>query len=186
MNTTDLTDAELTVKVAKKDGEAFEELTKRYHRKVFAFAWRLSLNASDAEDLTQETFLKIWRFASKFDPKAAFSTWLYAIVYNGFLDMRRRKKPFGQSDFPLEEVADEHSLEQEGERQSLSGAVAAALTKLPALQREALTLCYYEELTAKQAAQVMNLSQTAVEMLLFRARQTLKSALAPLKKELSS
>lgn len=181
-----ISDDDLMKAVARKDVSAFEELTARYHKKVFAFVWRLCLNAADAEDITQEVFLKVWRFASKFDPQALFSTWLYKVAYNCFFDARRRVRPVDESVSCPDDFPDTHSPEEDLEKSDVSIAVSRALEKLPARQREALVLCYYEEFTAKQACEVMNLSQGAVEMLLFRARQSLKQSLSVLKKELSA
>ena len=179
-------DDDLMRAVARKDVSAFEELTARYHKKVFAFVWRLCLNANDAEDITQEVFLKVWRFAVKFDPKALFSTWLYKVAYNCFLDTRRRGLPVDDALPCPDDLPDTHSPEEDLEKSDVSATVLRAMEKLPARQREALVLCYYEDLTAKQACEMMNLSQGAVEMLLFRARQSLKETLSVLKKELSS
>ena len=171
-----MTDEELMSAIAKSDETAFKELLNRYSKRVFAFAWRLCADTQQAEDLTQDVFFKVWRGAAEWKPQAKLETWLYRVLYNRFIDTRRKVKG------TTEELSDDigsgdDTPEQALIKKSRERAVAAAVNALPDRQKEALSLCYYQGLSAKEAAEVLSVTQGALESLLFRARQTLKEQL---------
>ena len=171
------TDEDLMRKIARSDARAFQELLRRYEKRVFALAWRLCSDRNEAEDLTQETFLKIWRNAGGWKPEAKLETWIYRVLYNQFIDNRRRVK--GQTEELSEDIrSDAASPEQALIQKRTAQDVAEALNSLPARQKEALILCYYQGMKAKDAAETLSVSQSALEALLFRARQTLKEILS--------
>lgn len=162
--------------IAKSDETAFRELVNRYSKRLFAFAWRLCLDPSQAEDLTQDVFFKVWRNAAEWKPQSKLEAWLYRVLYNRFIDTRRKTKG------GVEELSDDigsgdDTPEQALIKKSREQAVAAAVNALPDRQKEALILCYYQGLKAKEAADVLSVTQGALESLLFRARQTLKEQL---------
>ena len=172
----DLTDEEIMRKISRGDAEAFHELLVRYEKRIFALAWRLCFDKTQAEDLTQETFLKVWKNASSWQPDAKLETWLYRILHNLFIDGKRRAK--GQEEELSETFcSQEDSPEQALIKKRTAQDVAQALNGLPDRQKEALVLCYYQDMKAKEAAEVLSVSQSALEALLFRARQTLKDKL---------
>lgn len=171
------TDADLMRKIAAGGEKAFRALTERHAKRVFALLWRLCGDRSDAEDLTQETFLRVWKNADRWTPDARLETWLYRIAYNLFIDSRRREKPRTTVlDDDLRSDAD--TPEQALMRRNDAERVKRALDSLPDRQREALALCYYQGLTAKEAAEILSVTQGALESLLFRARQTMKEILS--------
>lgn len=177
MTERNLTDEEIMRKTALGDAEAFQELLIRYEKRVFALAWRLCFNQSEAEDLTQETFLKIWKNAASWRPEAKLETWIYRVLYNLFIDGRRRTK--GETEELSDDIrSDEDSPEQTLIKKRTAQEVAQALNDLPDRQKEALILCYYQDMKAKDAAELLSVSQSALEALLFRARQTLKDKLS--------
>ena len=177
MMTRNLTDEDLMRKISHSDTQAFQELLNRYEKKVFALAWRFCFNETEAEDLTQETFLKIWKNAGSWRPEAKLETWIYRVLYNLFIDSRRRAK--GPTEELTEDLrSDEDTPEQALVKKRTAKEVAQALNELPERQKEALVLCYYQEMKAKDAAEVLSVSQSALEALLFRARQTLKDKLS--------
>ena len=172
----EMTEDELMRGISRSDTQAFQELLSRYEKRVFAMAWRLCFNQTEAEDLTQETFLKIWKNAKSWRPEAKLETWIYKILHNLFIDSRRRIK--GQQEELSENLrSEEASPEQALIQKRTVQEVAEALNALPDRQKEALVLCYYQEMKAKDAAEVLSVSQSALEALLFRARQTLKEKL---------
>lgn len=171
------TDADLMRKIAAGGEKAFRALTERHAKRVFALLWRLCGDRSDAEDLTQETFLRVWKNADRWTPDARLETWLYRIAYNLFIDSCRREKPRTTVlDDDLRSDAD--TPEQALMRRNDAERVKRALDSLPDRQREALALCYYQGLKAKDAAEILSVTQGALESLLFRARQTMKEILS--------
>lgn len=171
-----MTDEALMQAIAHSDPQAFQELLGRYEKRVFALAWRLCSDQTEAEDLTQETFLKIWRNAGSWRPEAKLETWIGRVLYNLFVDSRRRVK--ARTEEPSENLrSGEDSPEQALIKKRTAQDVADALNELPDRQKEALVLCYYQEMKAKDAAGVLSVSQSALEALLFRARQTMKEKL---------
>ena len=172
---TDLSDADLMNRIKAADAAAFRELLNRFERKVFSLAWRLTASEADARDLTQDVFLKVWKNPAAWQPTAKLDTWLYRVAYNAFIDMRRREKPTEELGEMLESPADlpEKTLIAKSE----SDCIRNAVESLPPRQKEALVLCYYQDLKAKDAAEILGLSQGATEALLFRARQSLKDLL---------
>lgn len=176
MDTGKMTDEDLMLKIARNDAPAFRELLNRYEKRVFALAWRLCSDRTEAEDLTQETFLKIWRNAGSWKPEAKLETWIYRVLYNLFIDGRRRFR--GRTEELSEDIrSDAASPEQALIQKRTAQDVEKALNELPERQKEALVLCYYQEMKAKDAAEILSVTQSALESLLVRARRTLKEKL---------
>ena len=170
-------DAAMMADVARGNADAFERLMDRYGNSVYAFAWRLCGDKPLTDDITQDVFLKVWLNAGKWQPSAKLTTWLYQMTYHCYVDRCRRMKQTVSDDALTEMASNEQSPEEALAQKDVSERVAKAINALPASQREALILCYYQEMTSKEAAECLGTSQTAVESLLFRARQTLKEKL---------
>ncbi|MFZ5609992.1 MAG: RNA polymerase sigma factor [Pseudomonadota bacterium] len=179
-----LSDAALMARVAKGDGPAFAVLLARHMGAQLAFAARVLGHGGQAEEAVQEAFLKVWVKAGRFDPaKAGFGTWLYRIVLNQCLDAKRRHR----REVPLEAANDAPTPgDVEGEVIAASSrqAVARALAALPARQRAAIALCYFEGLSNAEAAAVLEVGVKALESLLSRGRAALKATLGPFKDDL--
>lgn len=177
-----LTDEDLMRRIALSDENAFREFLNRFERRVYALAWRLTGgNRSDAEDLAQDVFLKVWKNAARWQPTGTLVSWLYRLVYNDFTDKVRARRPTEELNAETLTV-NEEPVEDALIRKSESERVRVALAALPDRQREALILCYYQELKAKEAAEVLGMKQNAVEVLLVRARKALKDILEKGKK----
>lgn len=171
------TDEDLMRRIALSDEAAFREFLNRFERRVYALAWRLTGgNRADAEDLAQDVFLKVWKNAALWQPTGSLVSWLYRLVYNDFTDKVRARRPTEELNAETM-TADGESVEEAVIRKSESERVKAALDALPDRQREVLILCCYQELKAKEAAEVLGMKQNAVEVLLFRARKALKDLL---------
>ena len=181
-------DEDLIGEVARKDHDAFRNLYGRYQGKVFGLVYRYIGNQGVAEDLVQEIFLKVYRSAGKFRPKAKFSTWLYKLVANHCLNYQRyvRARPSGSITDSETEERRNHSSTQavdpvdpetalyEKERRS---AVRKAVDSLPERQRMAVVLQRFEGLSYGEIAEVMDCSVKAVESLLQRAMEELRDSL---------
>lgn len=180
---TDATDEELMLRTGNGDRAAFSELVRRHLDRAVSVAQRITRSRGDAEEIAQEAFVRVWTKAPGWRASegefrgARFSTWLYRVVVNLSIDRRRRPQTGA-----LEEAGDpadpgETAL-QSLERARLSAQVAAAVASLPERQRAALTLCFYEGLSNREAAEILSLTPGAVESLLVRARRTLRQVLA--------
>lgn len=166
--------------VACGNRAAFTVLTRRHLRASIALSQRVVGNAADAEEIVQDAFLSVWRHADRWrGGQASFTTWLYRIVVNRSLDYRRRRgfAPLEEADAVPSEAPD--AIARVTERQ-YAAVVDAAIAALPERQRAALSLCYYQELTCAEAAQVLKVSVSAMESLLVRARRVLRAKLDPM------
>jgi RNA polymerase sigma-70 factor (ECF subfamily) len=179
-NDAELSDEALMAEVAAGDRAAFATLSRRHLKRSLALAQRIVGNAQDAEEIVQDAFLGVWRHADGWrGGEASFATWLYRIVVNRSLDYRRRR-----GFAPLDEAGDlptpaPDAYAAVAERQ-LAASVDTAISALPDRQRAALSLCYYQEMTCAEAAEVMQVSVSAMESLLVRARRLLRAKLQPL------
>jgi RNA polymerase sigma-70 factor (ECF subfamily) len=170
-------DETLMLRVKTGDHTACRELVDRHLGRIVTFAGRVLGDRTMAEDVAQEVFLRLWSHAQQWSPSGArLTTWLYRIAMNLCLDWlaRRREAPLDEVDDPVDPKPDATSLLQE---QNLSQQVGQALGKLPDSQRIAITLCYYQGLRNREAAETMEISVEALESLLARGRRTLKSLL---------
>jgi RNA polymerase sigma-70 factor (ECF subfamily) len=170
-------DEVLMLRVGQGDQPAFQVLMHRHLHRALALARRMSASASDAEEIAQEAFLRVWTSAPRWRAEgAAFRTWLYRIVVNLCLD-RGRRKPFA----PLEDAGDPSDPAPDAlaqlEQQETVRRVAAAVEALPDRQRAALVLSYYEGLSNAEAAAVLGVSVSGLEALLVRARRGLRGRL---------
>jgi RNA polymerase sigma-70 factor (ECF subfamily) len=182
----DDTDAKLIKQVALGDENAFEQLVKKYQHAVFNTIYRYIGNYEDVEDIAQEVFIKIWQKAKSFKRKSKFSTWLYRIVVNQCLNYRSKHK---QKLVSLDEMTEKEQIpdslivEVDHEQRKKAEIVKKAVNELPEKQRIALVLSKYEEKSYKEIAEIMGVSLSAVESLIFRAKQNLKKQLLPLRKD---
>lgn len=173
-------DAQLMHKIADGDQRAFRMLMQRHLARTVRLATRILGSTGAAEDVAQEAFIRVWKHAGNWqDPKQAgarFTTWLYRIVLNLCID-EKRKNRFTDID-ALPERADETPNAQAGmESREKSARVLAALAELPERQRAAFVLCFYEDYSNKDAADMLGISVKAIESLLVRARKQLRDLL---------
>ena len=184
-----MNDEELMAAVAKGDQLAYQALVRAHLPPIARYALRLLGNPRDTEDIAQETFLRLWTGASRWDPaKAQLTTWLHRIAHNLCVDHLRK-----QGRLTLTETLDEE-LEQraEGEQDAhlLSDGIHEdqeslankerldrALRGLSESQRSALLLCHYQGFSNREAADIMGVSVKALESLVARAKRGLRAQL---------
>jgi RNA polymerase sigma-70 factor (ECF subfamily) len=159
------TDQELLAAHLDGNNEALHVLIKRYLKSIYNYTYRLSGNAEDAEDITQETFIKVWRHAKTFRTDENFKTWLFTIAHRGAIDLLRKKKRLVFSDFTSDDgesfftdtVMDTEPLPDElfakAEEKVLIKSVVA---KLSVTHQEVLMLYYTEELTFDEIGKVLS------------------------------
>src|SRR5438093_2321775 len=182
----DAEDVRLMCLVGTGDTQAFEELIERHQSLVAGTVARMLGSNSEVEDIAQQVFIRVWKSARRYTPRAKFTTWLLKITRNlVFNELRRSKRhahvPLqtnpGAEEFPLKDevnpAPDASLLETE-----LQQAIEEAIQRLPETQRMALVLRRYEQLSYEQIADVLDLSVPAVKSVLFRARTELRARLS--------
>jgi RNA polymerase sigma-70 factor (ECF subfamily) len=150
------------------DLQAFEELVRVYQAEVFRFAWHLTNDRSLAEDVTQETFLRTFRFMGGFRGEQRFGSWLFSIVRNCAMDALRRTRASLPEDVPAGTVADA----------SARAELNAALRSVTAEHRETFLLVEVFGMSYQEAADVLGVAVGTVKSRMFRARQALCAAIA--------
>ena len=187
-------DARLMIRFKGGDAGAFDALFSRHTRAMINFAYRFVRDRQLAEELAQETFLRVYEAAGSYQAQAKFTTWLYRIATNVCLN-EIRKPRFRAAHQPLAiehpENADIPSpvKTQDGpdeilQRQAISHALKEALDRIPEKQRTAFILNKYEEFSYAEVAGIMKTSEKAVKSLIHRAREALAERLKPLLSEL--
>lgn len=169
-------EAALLARVAARDASAFRLLVDAHAATLHRIAWRMTGDAAEAEDIAQEALLRLWDHAPRWqDGRQSLAAWLRRVVMNLAIDRQRRARRLSGGDLP--ERADEAPLADVVLAADEQAARARALiAALPANQRAAIVLTYYEELPNADAAAAMDMKLKAFESLLFRARAALKAA----------
>jgi RNA polymerase sigma-70 factor (ECF subfamily) len=169
-------DEQLMFAFSHGDTAAFDELFSRYHRRIFAFIRRRTPDLSRAEELTQETFLALIRAAFRYQPRALFRTYLYAIAFK-ILHADRRKSAFRSLFFGSNGKAELAADAPRNNDEILW--LRQALARLDATDREILLLREFEQLTYLEIADLLKLPLNTVRSRLFRARLALREHLDP-------
>jgi RNA polymerase sigma-70 factor (ECF subfamily) len=163
-------------RVGRGDQRAFRELVDRYLDAITRFALRTLGDRGEAEEVAQETFLRLWTGAADFEPHAQVKTWLYRIARNQCIDRIRKRRAHGQ-EVELDREAGEDRPSALLLRKQTAAQVGEALATLPERQREAITLVHYEGLSGAEACEVLSVSAEALESLLARGRRALREQL---------
>lgn len=174
-------DTRLIARVGKRESGAVREIVEKKLPRIVALATRMLGDRDEADDVAQEAFMRIWKAAPDWVPGAArFDTWLHRVTLNLCYDRLRRNRETTMSD-ELPEQEDAAPLPDERiETSDTNQRLTSALARLPARQREALVLQYYQELSNAETADLMGVSVEALESLLVRARRNLRTALTDL------
>jgi len=178
-------DVALMTRAGSGDHAAFEELIERHQHAVVGTVAKMLGNASEAEDIAQQVFIRLWKTAGRYQPTAKFTTFLFTITRNlVFNETRKRKRRKEHSldeqedDWHQQIPAESHLQPDDQALQSeLRRAVDTAIAALPEKQRLAVVLRRYERMPYEDIAQVLELSVSAVKSQLFRARTALRESL---------
>jgi RNA polymerase sigma-70 factor (ECF subfamily) len=165
-------DADLVVLVADGNEKAFKTLLNRHQNSIYRFAVRFLGDASEAEDITQEAFVRFLRAVSRYRPEAALRTYLLSIARNLCMDHIRKKRPELMDHLP--EKATTNTPLDDMERAEFMRQLIKAVQGLPENQRTAILLRHDHDMRYDEIAETMDLSVSAVESLLVRARRTLR------------
>jgi RNA polymerase sigma-70 factor (ECF subfamily) len=171
-------DAELLRAIAGGDRSAFDRLSRRHLDRAYGVALRMTGSRADAQDVVQDVFLRLWQRPDAWRPgQAQFSTWLYRVVVNRCLDLKRRPKgtDLDSVEEPQDPDANAEDSLLDAER---SRALDSAVNQLPERQKAAIVLTYTAGLRNAEAASAMDISVKAFEALLVRAKRELRDFLA--------
>jgi len=176
------------------DEGAFRVLVDRHRNAIVNLTHRYLGNRADAEDLAQETFLKVYRARGRYEPTAKFTTWLYRVAVNTCLNEvrnRRNRPTYGAVSLQSTVTGEEdgvgatlpdpaaESPSQNAEREELRGRVRAAVDELPERQRLALLLNKFHGLSYEELAATLEMTIPGVKSLLVRARENVRKQIEP-------
>lgn len=182
-------DAVLIERSQKGDRGAFDELIVRHQDRAYKYAFRLTGNSEEACDVVGDAFVRVYSALKNFKGQSAFSTWLYRILTNCFLDLRKKEKsrqttsleavlqtPEGDVTRQIEDP--DRDPYEEAERNSREDRVVAAVAQLPEYQRSMITMFHVEMLSYEEIAEALDLPIGTVKSRLNRARLSLREILA--------
>jgi RNA polymerase sigma-70 factor (ECF subfamily) len=171
-------DERLMALLARGDRAAFETLTRRHLRRVYALARCMVGRKEDAEDVAQEVFTRLWVYAPRWrEGEAAFTTWLHRITVNCCYDFLKKNRGGQQTELPETLRAPGRDPEENYAAAESGARLRGALKHLPERQRMAVTLSYFGGMTNAAGAAAMELHLKAFEGLLVRARRALRDVL---------
>jgi len=170
-------DEELLTRLASNDEAAFRLLVERHIDRAFAIALRIVGSRADAEDVVQDTMLKVWTHRGKWQHgRAKFSTWLYRVITNRCIDLHRMPRTDNVDAVP-EPIDAQPDVVSAMQRDEVTLMLEKAMQRLPEQQRVAVILSYHENMSNGEIAEVMDTTVAAVESLLKRGRQQLRDLL---------
>lgn len=181
-----MTDAEAIEKALAGDDDAFRELVERHSRAVYRLAYRMTGRADDADDVVQETMLRLYQRLSTFERRASFTTWLHQIAVRCALDLldarQRRREQQDTEVHPMLERTEDTAAQPE--RKALSAevrdSVAQALGCLTASEHSAFILRHCEGMSIREIGAALGTNDNATKNTIFRAVRKLRERLEPL------
>lgn len=164
-------------KVLKGDANAYAFLVEKYKVMVFNLALKMVKVREEAEEVSQDTFIKAYKSLSSFKGESKFSTWLYKITYRNCLDLLKKKKQHYANEtideITIHKIKATENILEGIERKERAAIINSCLLKLPEVERSILWLFYFEELSLKEIIEVTDLSEANVKVKLHRARKHL-------------
>lgn len=159
--------------------QAFEELAERKRQRIFWIAYQITGDEEGALEITQETFIKLWRRIGRFQPGRRFDTWLYRMVVNGSIDYFRKRKRVAGGASPVEGVAEKlPSIQPDAEKELLIKELQKIFnrlsSRLPPKQRATFVLREIHGFSIKEIAKIMRATQSTVRNNLWLAKQFLR------------
>jgi RNA polymerase sigma-70 factor (ECF subfamily) len=184
-------DAELMLRVKRGETGAFEALVEKYKQPVINLVYRSVGDLAEAEDVAQNVFVQAFKAASRYQPTAKFSTWLFTIARNLCLNEIRRRARHPAESLEADKAEDEESSRRQYADTKLSGPaeemlqaelqekISAVLAGLPENQRTAILLFREQDMSYEDIARILGTTLAATKSLMHRARETLKQQLKP-------
>lgn len=167
--------------ILEGDAKAFSKLVDCYKDMVFTLALRMVKNREEAEEIAQDTFIKVYKSLSKFKGNSKFSTWIYRVAYNTCLDrikqIKRKYNEVAIDEFTEHQVKTIDNALDRMEEQEHKDKIQHCLQLLPSDDSFLLTLYYFEEMSLEEISKIVNLTANNVKVKLFRSRKKLTSIL---------
>jgi len=162
-------------KVLEGNVNAYSVIVDRHKDRVYNLAFRICCNHEEAEEISQDSFLKAYRALGSFKRKSSFSTWLYRIVYNTAISQVRakRREVLSLEDFPADaaDFIGTGTTEEEDENEYRRSLLDFAFQKISDEERSLITLHYYEDMSTEELSEITGISKSNIKVKLFRARQ---------------
>jgi len=159
------------------DAKAFTMLVDQHKNLVFTVALRMLKNKEEAEEVAQDTFIKVFKYLDKFNGDCKLSTWIYRIAYNACLDQlkksKRKRNEVAFAELNSMELAETNTILTEIAQKERAQMIKACMQQLPPKDAALLTLFYFEEKKLNEMALMLNLKENTVKVQLFRARTKL-------------
>lgn len=185
-----LEDNVLVERAKKGDREAFDQLIRKHEKRAYQYAFRLTSNPEEAADIVSDAFIRVFTAVKNFRGNSAFTTWLYRILTNCFLDMKKREKnkqttslesalQTDEGDFERQIEDDGPSPQKELERRERERSVQDAVSRLPEYQQAMIVMYHGEMLSYEEIAEALDLPIGTVKSRLNRARLSLREELVP-------
>ncbi|MBI4788913.1 MAG: RNA polymerase sigma factor [Chloroflexi bacterium] len=175
---TEPTDEEIAIRVQQGDDQSFGILMRRYEQKLTRFGARFLSSHEDVKDVLQEIFVKAFVNIASFDANQKFSSWIYRIAHNQFVDQLKKKSRERVSFFDLDvffpHLVAAETADSETDREDLRRMIDQCLDKLKAKYREPLILFYFEDLDYKEIAEVLQIPVSTVGVRLQRGKNMMK------------
>lgn len=164
-------------KVIDGDTNAFSYLVDNYKNMIYSLAYKMTKNKEEAEEISQDTFIKAYKNLSNFKGDSKFSTWLYKIAYHATLDAVKKNKrnasTFEINEITYNQIKSVENILEGIERKERAKILNECLLKLPEEERSIIWMFYYEELSLKEIIEISGLSEANIKVKLHRARKRL-------------
>ncbi|MEK8128004.1 sigma-70 family RNA polymerase sigma factor [Paenibacillus filicis] len=181
-----LDEKKMIARLKKGDAQAFEHLFDRYKNKIFSLLLTMDVGKEDAQDLTQETFIKVIQHIDKHRIENSFSSWIYAIAVNSLKDFRRKRKEVFLEDYSLDlDVTSDALTEDIVIRNEEKRYLREMIQQIPPRYRIVLLLRFTNDLSYEEIARILNGSVNQISVDLYRAKKILKKLLSRTKEDLT-
>ena len=181
-------DRQLIHKIANNNDIAFGMLIRKYQKLVFNTAYKLVKNSSDAEDISQDVFLKVYKCIHQLKDEENISGWLFRITYNKTISFTRKKNPakanscldidcFAQQKSFSSQLVTNHTPAEKLEQKETAEELFKAIDSLPEMQKKVFLLHKFENLSYKEICNTLDMTKASVESLIYRAKSNLKKSL---------
>jgi len=177
-------------KIKEGDTSAFEEIFKRHKVNVINLAFRFTRSREVAEDIAQDVFIKIYEGRVHYDPNSKFTTWLYRVTVNASIDFLRRKKFFpvslsaqGSSENAMIDTVRDERVQNAGDaicEKETQDFVRREIDRLPEKFKSVILLYQFQEMSYREIAQILVITEKAVERRLYQAKELLRKKLGGL------